>query len=83
MLLAARNYPGGYDWPYTTISSLVYAERNPSGFLWAPALPWVSPAWRAREVPVWLSFAFWEWVTCASLSLDPKLLSRTAFAGPR
>lgn len=27
MLVAARNYPGGYDWPYTTISSLVYAER--------------------------------------------------------
>ena len=35
MLVAARNYPGGYDWPYTTISSLVYAERNPTGFLWA------------------------------------------------
>jgi hypothetical protein len=205
MLVAARNYPGGYDWPYTTISSLVYAERNPTGFLWArigmvlcgmlglywtarlgrsskhspapeaagiwtlgcgylcmaccallpehspgtprahdalalaaflslcvgtvpgsfaalyqsmrqrrltgppwlyagilaglspapvllaalaqayvshalPGLPWVSPAWRARGVPVCLSFAFWEWVTCASLSLYLVLLSRTAAA---
>jgi hypothetical protein len=203
LLVAARNYPGGYDWPYTTISSLVYAERNPNGFLWArsgmvlcgmfglywtarlsqgskrrpapqaagvwilgcgylcmaccallpehspsrahdalalaaflslcvgtvpgsftalyqstrhlrltgpprlwagilaglaltpvllaalaqgyvshalPALPWVSPAWRARGVPVCLSFAFWEWVTCASLSLYLVLLSRTTAA---
>jgi hypothetical protein len=33
-----------------------------------PQLPWVSLAWRARGVPVWLSFAFWEWVTCAVFS---------------
>ena len=26
---------------------------------------WVSIAWRARGVPVGLSFAFWEWVVCA------------------
>jgi len=202
LLLAGHNYPGGYDWPYTTISSLVYAERNPSGFLWArsgmavcgvlgwywsarlvwsrrqwaalpaagirtvgigylcltccallpeqsfpipkghdslalaaflsltlgtvlisfavvypsarqrqlpggpwlyagvlgglafapvllaaiaqayvthalPGLPWVSPVWRARGVPVRLSFAFWEWVTCAVLTLYLAVLSRT------
>ncbi len=202
MLIAASNFPGGYDWPYTTISSLVYAERNPSGFLWArsgmllcgtlglywtarfgqrakhwtaaqaagvwilafgygcltccallpehlpgtsrghdalalaafltlcigtlpgsftavyqkvrqrrlwgppwlyagilalgvlapvllaamtqsyvshvlPALPWVSPAWRARGIPVYLSFALWEWVTCAVLSVYLVLLSRS------
>jgi Na+/proline symporter len=33
-----------------------------------PNLPWVSPAWRARRVPVVLSFAFWEWVTTAVVS---------------
>ena len=199
MVLAGSDYPGGYDWPYTTISSLVYPERNPGGFLWArgglglcgacglywtvcaasnrtrgaglqaigiytlgfgylcmmccaslpaiprghealalaafvslcvgaalisferlhqrasqrrlartpwllagivagpafapvlfaafaqtyvaralPTLPWVSPAWRARGIPVHLSFAFWEWVTCAVLSLYLAVLSGAA-----
>jgi len=198
MILAASHYPGGYDWAYTTISSLVYPERNPGGFLWArggiglcgacglygtawaarhrkrgtvlqaaglctlglgylcmiccavlpdiprghdalalaafvslcvgaaltsfaaihrrarqrrgrvpwllastvaglafapvlfaaftqayvsrvlPTLPWVSPAWRSREIPVHLSFGFWEWVTCADLSLYLAVLSGTA-----
>ena len=201
MVLAGSNYPGGYDWPYTTISSLVYPERNPGGFLWArggmglcgacglyctawaarnrkrgtvrqavgictlgfgylcmmccallpdiprghdslalaafvslcvgaalisfevihqrakqhrlaaaawllagsvaalvfapvliaafvftqayvsralPTLPWVGPVWRARGIPVHLSFAFWEWVTCAVLSLYLAVLRGTA-----
>ncbi|MGH8316494.1 MAG: hypothetical protein ACREUL_00755 [Steroidobacteraceae bacterium] len=34
-----------------------------------PNVPWVSPAWRARGIPVYLSFAVWEWVTCVTLSL--------------
>jgi hypothetical protein len=34
-----------------------------------PALHWVNLSWRARGVPVYLSFAFWEWITCAVLSL--------------
>jgi hypothetical protein len=33
-----------------------------------PDLPWVGLAWRARGAPVYLSFAFWEWATCAVLS---------------
>jgi hypothetical protein len=33
-----------------------------------PQLHWVSLAWRAQGIPVYLSFAFWEWVTCAVLS---------------
>src|SRR5215469_16794292 len=37
MAVASRSYPSEYDWRYITISSLVYAERNPSGFLWARA----------------------------------------------
>jgi len=202
MALAARTYPSEYDWRYITISSLVYTDRNPSGFLWArggvflcgvtglywtaellrgwrrlsiaerpigtwalglgylcmtccallperrflgprghdflalaafvgiclgmavltfkvigqsphmrklrgsphlyagmlagfalspivlgavaqayvshalPALPWVSLVWRKRGVPVYLSFAFWEWVACAVFSLYVAVLSR-------
>jgi hypothetical protein len=40
-----------------------------------PELPWVNLSWRARGVPVYLSFAFWEWVTCAVLSACMAILS--------
>ena len=206
MLMAGRSYPSEYDWRYITISSLVYGDRNPNGYLWAragivlcglaglywttvlvrkgkqpgiaerpvgicalglgylcmmccallperlvgipkghdllalatfvglcigmvhstfkaversarlgrlagsprlhagilagvplspialaalaqayvshalPGLPWVSLAWRARGVPVYLSFAFWEWVTCAVFSVYMVILSRTTLA---
>jgi hypothetical protein len=33
-----------------------------------PELPWVGLEWRARGVPVYLSFAFWEWITCVVFS---------------
>jgi hypothetical protein len=33
-----------------------------------PQLPWVGLAWRALGVPLILSFALWEWITCALLS---------------
>lgn len=33
-----------------------------------PDLPWVGLAWRARGAPVYLSFALWEWTTCAVFS---------------
>jgi len=208
-LMAGRRYPSEYDWRYTTISSLVYGERNPSGYLWAragivlcglaglywaavlarqgrqpgfaqraigiwalgvgylcmvccalaperlfgipkvhdffalaafvgvcvgmmystltaaqrsvrlgrlagnprlyagilagiplspimlaalaqahvsralPGLPWVSLAWRARGVPAYLSFAFWEWVTCAVFSVYMVSLSRATLAARR
>jgi hypothetical protein len=35
---------------------------------WRPEVPWVGPAWRTLGLPFYLSFAFWEWVTCALLS---------------
>ena len=35
--MAARHYPQEYDWRYMTISSLLSAERNPAGHLWASA----------------------------------------------
>jgi hypothetical protein len=48
-----------------------------------PGLPWVSLAWRARGVPVYLSFAFWEWVTCAVFSVYMVVLSRATLAACR
>ncbi len=33
-----------------------------------PHLPWVGLEWRTRGVPSYLSFAFWEWITCAFFS---------------
>lgn len=33
MLMAERSYPSEYDWRYMTISSLVYGDRNPNGYL--------------------------------------------------
>jgi hypothetical protein len=209
MLLAARSYPSGYDWRFITISSLVYADRNPDGFIWAragialcglagmywtglrirsaktaahaaestglwalalgylcmascallpaqqlgiprahdflalvafigicigltsctfqafarsagrgelcgrhrleaallagaamspivlaavaqayvsyalPALPWVGLAWRARGIPAYLSFAFWEWIACAVFSAYMVALSGVAPAARR
>jgi hypothetical protein len=209
MLMAGRRYPSEYDWRYITISSLVYGDRNPNGYLWAragivlcglaglfwttvlvrkgkppggverpvgisalglgylcmlccallperlvgipkghdflalaafvgicigivhstfkaverrarlgglagspmlhagilagvplspivlaalaqayvshalPGLPWVSLAWRARGVPIYFSFAFWEWVTCAVFSVYMVVLSRTSLAARR
>jgi len=33
-----------------------------------PELPWVGLEWRARGVSAYLSFAFWEWITCVVFS---------------
>ena len=202
MFMAARNYPSDYDWQYMTISSLVYTDRNPNGYLWAwsgivlcglggllwalqvaskrsplvaepragtwalgvgylsmiacallpegllpipkahellaliafigicigivhttfkevqssvraeerpvntralaavlaasalspivlaalaqsyvshelPELPWVNVSWRARGIPVYLSFAFWEWFACGLFSIYMVVLSLT------
>lgn len=34
-----------------------------------PELPWVGLEWRAQGVSMYLSFAFWEWITCVVFSL--------------
>jgi hypothetical protein len=43
-------------------------------FLERSDLPWVNLTWRARGVPVYLSFAFWEWLTCLVLSAYMTML---------
>jgi len=34
-----------------------------------PDLPWVGLEWRVLGAPVYLSFALWQWITCAVLSV--------------
>jgi hypothetical protein len=46
-------------------------------YIEVPDLPWVSLAWRARGVPVYISFAFWEWLTCLVLSAYMVILAVT------
>jgi hypothetical protein len=38
-------------------------------FYLRPDLHWVGLEWRARHIPIYLSFAFWEWLTFALLTL--------------
>ncbi len=45
-----------------------------------PELPWVNLSWRDRGVPVYLSFAFWEWVTCVVLSAYMAVFSLATYA---
>ncbi len=45
-----------------------------------PEFPWASFSWRARGIPVYLSFAFWEWITCIMLSAYMVILSIAAHA---
>ncbi len=33
-ILAARHYPGGFDWPYTVASALASQKHNPTGSIW-------------------------------------------------
>jgi hypothetical protein len=40
-----------------------------------PQLPWVGLEWRRQGVPAYLSFAFWEWVTCVVFSVYTSALS--------
>jgi hypothetical protein len=43
-----------------------------------PGVPWVTPAWRALGIPLFLSFALWEWVSCALFSACLLLLWQAA-----
>ena len=51
-----------------------------------PELGWVKLSWRAEGVKVFLSFAFWEWITCFVLSAYALFLSQAwlgTFTGSR
>jgi hypothetical protein len=40
-----------------------------------PELHWVNISWRYRGVPAYISFAFWEWVTCVALTAYMVILT--------
>lgn len=53
---------------------------------------WVSPEWAELGIPLYLSFAFWEWLTCAGifvylflilLCLPKEIPTQAALADPR
>jgi hypothetical protein len=51
-----------------------------------PKLHWVDLSWRARGVPVYFSFAFWEWITCVELSaywVAGSLTNYLIFSNPK
>jgi hypothetical protein len=41
-----------------------------------PELHWVNLSWRDRGVPIYLSFNFWEWLTCVLLGIYTVILSQ-------
>jgi hypothetical protein len=51
------------------LSPILLAGIAPAYVSYAlPELPWVGMEWRVRGVPAFLSFAFWEWITCVVFS---------------
>jgi len=55
--MAISRYPSEYDWRYMTISSLVYPERNPSGYLWA----WSGIVLCGLGGLGWVAVQLWRW----------------------
>jgi hypothetical protein len=77
--------PGGARWHVTILVGVVLSPIVLAAVAQAWAfdvlhLPWVNIGWRARGVPVYLSFAFWEWVGCAIFSAYMLVLPRLSFA---
>lgn len=85
--MAATRYPSEYDWRYMTISSLLYPDRDPGGYLWAWAgialcglggLCWVAALSRNRENPRDRPFGIWAlglgYVCMVSCALLPRRL---------
>lgn len=48
-----------------------------------PRLPWVGLEWREQGIPAYLSFAFWEWVTCIVFSMYTSALSVATISAGR
>jgi hypothetical protein len=62
------------------LSPIVLAAAAQAYVSYVLRLPWVNLSWRARGVPVYLSFAFWEWVGCGVLSAYMVWLPRASGA---
>ena len=82
---------GGRLWAVAIVCAVVSpvllaASAQAYVFFARPELPWVNLSWRSRGVPLYLSFAFWEWVTCGVLAAYLAILlvfTRTGFARPQ
>jgi hypothetical protein len=65
-----RRTPRALLLPAIAFAPIAFAAVSQAYVYWAqPHLPWVSLAWRARGIPAYLSFAFWQWIACALFSL--------------
>jgi hypothetical protein len=73
----ARRYGAGFA-AVAVLPILMAGFAEAYVFYALPGLHWVDLTWRTRGVPVYLSFAFWEWVTCAVLSVYMLILSLAA-----
>lgn len=62
------------------LSPIVLAAAAQAYAYYVLRLPWVNLGWRARGVPAYLSFAFWEWVGCGIFSAYMVMLSRASRA---
>ena len=67
-ILAARHYPGGFDWLYTVASALASKKHNPTGSVW------FSSALSLSMVLLWL------YVSTLKKDLYPSLTVATKFA---
>lgn len=61
LLLAARYYPGKFDWVYTVASALASQKHNPSGYIWFAG---------ALSLAMLL---LWPYVTALQKALRPAL----------
>ena len=67
-ILAARHYPGGFDWYYTVASALASQKHNPAGSLWfAGALSMAM-------------ILLWPYVSAIKQARHPALPATTKFA---
>ncbi len=62
-----RSGPWHRAWLFASIVPLVpvAAAAVSQSYASHAHLPWVSLAWRARGIPAYWGFAFWEWLACA------------------
>ena len=67
-VLAARHYPGGFDWAYTVASALASQKHNPTGSFW------FSGGFILSMV------LLWPYVSSLKQSLGPSLSTTAKFA---
>lgn len=68
LILAARSYPGGFDWAYTVVSALASQKHNPTG-----------SAWFAGGFALSMAL-LWPYVTSLKNNLCPSLSAAAKYA---